>query len=35
MTGSNVIISSAAFIVVIPFGVLAAGIWVLIRRRHM
>ncbi len=35
MTGSNVIISSAAFIVVIPLGVLAAGIWVLIRRRHM
>jgi len=35
MTGSDVIISSAVFIVVIPLCVLAAGIWVLIRRRHM
>ena len=35
MTGSNVIISSAVFIVVIPLCVLAAGIWMLVRRHRM
>ncbi len=35
MTDSNVIVTSIIFIVVIPLGVLGAGIWMLVRRHRM